>query len=443
MTTLHPRPSTPTPASVTLAPTSAPDWLTVIRHAARLEFAHLGLPQARAEAWRYTSVQPLEALTRPTPPYPDAGRRSSAAPLVAAWASLTPCSLVLVNGHFVPELSRIAALPRGAVAGDLKTAVADDLPSLKALFDLQTHDPGRGLTALNTASFVDGVVLLVPAGVEVPEPIQVILIQVGEGTPTASQPRLVLSLGPESAATFIETHLFATTTPVAANVTTQVQLADGARLEHLRYCENAPAALHVERTEVTVSRDASYASSVFLAGGALSRDELCVALNGPGAKVVASGLSLGHGRDHLDAQTVVEHHAPHTTSDQLYKAVYDDHASGVFAGKVVVHPGAVKTDARQSNRNLLCADTAVADTRPQLEIYADDVKCSHGATVGALDPQALFYLQSRALGLDAARALLTRAFAAEALARVANPGVKAAWQRELGRRLGAAEGFPS
>jgi Fe-S cluster assembly protein SufD len=323
-----------------------------------------------------------------------------------------------------------------------------------SLADALTHDAsverelGRlvpiemnGFVALNTAFFRDGAFISIPPGVAVPEPIHVVHYSSNGPRPSASHPRNLVILGEGSTATIVETYLGGGEHRSLTNAVTEVVLGEGAVLTH---CKSVSAsvsgqnqAYHVGATSVRQERGSVYTSISFTAGPGLARNDLRVTLQEERADCTLLGLYLPSGSEHVDNHTVIDHAAPHGTSRQLYKGILDGRGRAVFNGRIVVRPGAQQTDARQTNKNVLLSSDATIDTKPQLEILADDVKCSHGATVGQLDPEMLFYLKSRALSGDAARALLTYGFAADVIERVKPASLRDYLAGLLAGRLGA------
>ena len=375
-------------------------------------FAELGLPTGKQEEWRHSNPRPLAGLERPAPPRPtelhvagvdiaDAGAR-----------------VFLVDGHFFVEPR--TAIPGGASVSSLVDALASGHPATSLVGQLASPE-ARSLTAVNTASLDDGVVLDVGAGVNLSRPLHV--VQVTRPHRVAAHPRVVVRVGAGARATLIESFVGGGTATVTNGVT-EIELEAGASLEHLRWVRGRGA--HVGCTHVVAERDARYRVHAASAGTELAREEIQVCLRGDGAHTSIGGLMLGRADQLVDHQVRVEHAAASTTSEQLFKSILDDRATGSFAGTVVVRAGARGTDARQTSRALLLGERARANAKPQLEIYTDDVRCTHGSTSGQLDDDALFYLRTRGLGEAAARDLLTLAFAGEWFERVRDPELREA-----------------
>ncbi len=407
--------------------------LEALRIDALASFAVQGVPTGRHESWRYTSLEPLRTLNLTSSVDLTEALLERARKLLKTLPELGP-RVVLMNGFYAPELS--SAL---ATLGNLSLTplVAGAPMTLPQGFAEVAPFAERSFTALNLGRFDQGVWIdAKPGDASI---LEVIQLTVASDT-SVTAPRLFVNLQEGSALTLVETHLADVPSLCLANGVTEVVVHPRARFIHSRrLCGHAHLHL-LNQTAVRLHREATLTSHLLATDGALNRDELHVTLAGPGAHVTALGLALGLGQAHLDQQSVFHHTAPHTTSEQLYKGIYADTASGVFSGKVIVAQEAQKTDAKQNNRNLLLNPQATAYTRPQLEIYADDVKCAHGATVGQLDPLQLFYLRSRGFNPDQARALLTQAFAVDVLQRITTPSLLSHWQTDVDRWLGTATG---
>ncbi len=370
------------------------------RRAAFERFAALGFPTRRLEGWRFTDLAPL----RGTVFEPGAGDR----PLDAAW--LAPLvdgpRLVFVNGRHAPWLSQLEGLPAGARL--------EAVPALPVGFD-----GDDALAALHAAFVEDEARLVLAPGVALERPLHLLLLSVGDGT--LATPRVVLELGEGAAATVVEEHRGQGA--YWSNPQASIRLRAGARLTHVALQDEAPEASHTARLAVRLARDARLALARVWLGGRLARADLALALDGEGAEATLEGLSLVGDGQTADHHVDLRHAVAHGSSRQTFRAVLSGAARSVFDGTIRVEPGAQKTDAQQQARNLLLSRRAVANTQPRLEIFADDVKCGHGATVGALDDDALFYLRSRGLGEAEARAMLVRAFAAEFVDVLADAGL--------------------
>ncbi|MGH9099493.1 MAG: Fe-S cluster assembly protein SufD, partial [Acidimicrobiales bacterium] len=344
--------------------------------------------------------------------------------------------LVLVNGRFEPGLSMTSGLPDGVRVTSLASVLAEG-DRLRPYFSRDHAAYRDAFGALNTALFSDGACVELAPDSTVREPIEIVYLTDASSGPILSSPRSLVLAGPKSAATLVETHVGLTGQRYCTNGVTEVVLESGAHLAHYKIQDEAEDAFHLASLSVHQGEDSRYASVHIALGSKIARDEVRVALVGERAEVDLAGLYLPRQSQHHDHPILVEHAAPRTTSRQLYKGIADQHGHGVFNGHVVVRPGAIGTDAVQTNRNLLLSDTAEIDTRPRLEIFTDDVACAHGAAVGRLDEDALFYLRSRGISERDARGLLTYGFATEIVERVAPLAVRAWVDGLVAARLGA------
>ena len=395
----------------------------------------LGLPTPRDDAWKYTNLRLLERRElSPAAPRTLAADVLAAArlPLVSAPAGAV---LVFVDGRYAAALSN-PSLPPGVTFTPLAALLALKTPADCAALGAAPGDGIEQRIRLLNASFVaDGASLGVAPGTAVAAPLTIVHVATGG----AAYPRLAVELGAGAQATLLEYSITAGDggDSFAAPVS-DLRLGEGASLDHYRLQLAGPRAVVLEDSCIDLTRDARYTQHYFAFGGQLARLDLKVRLAGPGANARLEGLVMADGARQLDVRTLVEHLVPRTTSVQVYRGVADDRGRGSYDGKVIVHRGAVKSDSSQSTRNLLLSREAAIDTRPQLEINADDVKCSHGATTGALDANMLFYLLSRGLEPDTARALLTFAFAEDVIAPVRVPGLRRFLEEQVLGRLPAA-----
>jgi Fe-S cluster assembly protein SufD len=414
---------------------SGPEWISEIRREALERFARAGLPSPREEEWRSTSLSRLSeiAFVRPHP-----GRAKLDRDTVARLAPpLEGPRIVLVNGIHAPDLSRAEDPPPGVRIEGLARAFSGNPGSLReAMLRARTAQTGP-MEALNSAAFEDGALVEIGPGVVLSEPIVVLHVSGPEREPIASNPRIVLALGRESSATIVEVFAGAGEGVSLTNVVTEVAISENASLEHYRLQEESREAFHLGLLRVEQARDSRYVSHAVSWGAALARTDLRVRFAGPGGECTLDGLFVADGDQHTDNQSRIEHAHPHCASRQLYKGILAGRARGVFHGRILVAPGAQKTDARQTNKNLLLSRQALVDSTPQLEIYADDVKCTHGSTIGQLDEEALYYLRSRGLGEEESRGLLTQAFARDVLDRMKIGPIRSGLSRRLAERLAA------
>jgi len=439
--------------------------LTALRREALDRFLAAGFPTQRQEDWKYTNLRRLE-MRGFTP-----AERATAAPagaldvLAAQWIAQAGSRVVLVNGHYLPSLSSREAQPSGVtlrtVGQWLEQEPAEVLALLRREQDAGREERGTAAGAeqagvapapgarrpsaledLNLAFFEDGVVLDLADGVQLDEPVYVVHQWNEHGARCMSHPRVIVRAGRNARCTLIEHFLgpaqAAGQDGYYTNAVTTIELAQGATLRHYRLQQESPHGFHTGLVRARVQAHARYACHDLALGAALGRTDISVRLEGPEGHVALSGLFVPIGTQHLDAHTRIEHVAPHTTSEEDYRGIAAGRGRGVFNGKVIVLPGAQKIDARQSSRNLLLSAGAEIDSKPELEIYADDVKCSHGATTGRLDAVALFYLRSRGLSEAEARSALIRAFARSVLATIEHATTREHVERRLDESFAAA-----
>jgi Fe-S cluster assembly protein SufD len=413
-------------------------WLLSLQAAGRAAFERRGFPTAKAEAWRYTPLAGVLAG--------DFAAGLAAAPVRAetlpalVFGREARHRLVFVNGRFRADLSALGDLPKGVTATSLAVLAAAAPDRLAAIGGdaAAAARPEHPLAALNAAMVEDGLVLHVTAGATVEAPIEVLWVGTGAERPPVYHPRNVVVLDSGAHATLVEHHVGLCIGAYFANSATDVRLADGAVLRHCKVQDESREAFHIALTDVAAGVRAQYDSFVFQIGGRLARNEISVRLGAPGASTRLNGAYLGRGEQLQDSTSVVDHAAPETASKQLYKGVLDGGAKGVFQGKVIVRPGAQKADGHQMNRALLLSDRAEIASKPELEINADDVKCSHGAAAGELDEQALFYLRARGIPNEEARRMLVEAFLGEVIDMVALTGMRLSLERNVQRWMGRA-----
>ena len=417
-----------------------PEWLEPLRRAAAARFAVVGFPGTRDEEWRFTPVAPIAQRTwRPAPGEPAKVSADRLAPF--AFGHPEWSTLVFVDGGYSEALSRVAPLPAGVRVGSLAEALRGNGELLPG--HLARHAPVEGspFTALNTAGFRDGGLVHVPAGRDLERPVHLVYVTTADAEGTAIHPRNLIVVERGARASVIESYV--TLAPEGVywtNPVTEVSAAAGSWLEHTRIQRESERAYHVGLTHVEQQRDSHYRSFSMAMGAALARHNLHVRLNDENIETLMYGLYLTRGEQVVDNHTAIFHDQPNCRSWEVYKGVLDGRSRAVFNGKVFVRPEAQKTDAKQTNRNLLLSDTAKVDTKPQLEIFADDVKCTHGATVGRLDDVALFYARSRGIPQGAAERLLTYAFAAEVIDEVALEPVRLELDRLVRERLAGQQG---
>ncbi len=391
-------------------------WLRALRQEALDLFTGYGFPTTKNEDWHYTSPAPIvEATFSPMKGALGTLTHDDIAPFTVGhfeWPTL-----VFVNGRYAPSLSRVDSLPKGVSVMSLASALHEEPTLLErhlgrhARFSMQAF----AFTAINTALLKDGAFLHVEKDTVVETPIHLLYISDAGAEGGVSYPRNLFVVEPNARASVIEQYASTDDARYFTNAVSEAVIEEGATLHHYRLQREGKRAFHTGHVETSLGRDSHYVSFSFATGAALSRINIYASLDGEGCGATLNGLYMLDGEQICDHQTRIEHAQPNTYSRETYKGILDDASHGVFNGKVYVQPIAQKTDGKQTNNTLLLSDRARIDTKPQLEIFADDVKCTHGATVGRLDEMAGFYMKSRGVGAETARRLLTYAFAADVL----------------------------
>ena len=389
-------------------------WLRNRRESAFARFCEAGFPTTHDEDWRFTNVSAISrtafelALKSAVPAQGSAFRVAGAA-----------CQLVFVNGHFSRELSNVGDTVAGVTVSSLAEQINGDPAALEPHLGRYLNIERDAFSALNTAFATDGAYVHIRRGTILHNPICLLFIATASDRPTISNPRNLIVAENESQATIVEEYVsFGEGVPAFCNTATELVAGDNAVVSHYMIEREEQQAFNISTLRIQQGRSSNVSSHSVLLGGGLVRNNVHPVLAGEGAECLINGLFIGNGRQHLDNYMLVEHASPHCASRQFYNGILDDKAHGVFHGRIVVHKDAQQTDAKQTNRNLLLSDDARIDTKPQLEIYADDVKCTHGATIGQIEENALFYLRSRGIDEIAARKLLLLAFAGECLERM-------------------------
>lgn len=409
-----------------------PAWLWNLRKRAIERFRELGFPTTRDEDWKYTNVGPIAKvpfqrssgeLTRSQlgqMPLADLGRRTR---------------LVFVNGRYAGELSSLGGLPEGVRVRSISTALEEGDETLESHLARYARPDDAAFVALNTAFLTGGVLIRVPRGVVAAEPIHVLWISTPAGAPVVSHPRALVLAERESEVTVIEQYVSAADGVSFTNAVTEIVAGEGAVVEYYKLQQESEQAFHVATVQAMQERNSTLHSHNLSFGGSLARNDINSTLDAEGCECILNGLFVAAGRQHVDNHTTLDHAKPHCNSREFYKGILDGRAVGVFNGKIMVRQDAQKTNAIQSNKNLLLSERAVINTKPQLEIYADDVRCTHGATVGQLDKDALFYMQTRGIAQEAARDLLTYAFAGDIFDRMNVEAFRNRFAEVLHRKL--------
>jgi Fe-S cluster assembly protein SufD len=401
-------------ASVAAAAGNGPAWLAELRRAAARAAQAQGFPTTRHEDWHYTSTAAIAEAAFPTlASASGAVTEGDLAPFTFGHAEWP--TVVFVNGRFDAARSTLDRLPEGVRVLPLARALEQEPETLERVLGKIATADAQPFVALNQGLFVDGALLVVQKEMEADVPVHLLYLTDAAGARGATHPRTVIVAERHSKVTVLESHVGLGDAAYFANPVTEVDVADGATVQHVLLQRQSQRAFHVAHVEARQGRDSHFVSFSFAIGGQLARTNVYTLLGGEGCGATLNGLYLLDGSQHCDHQTRIEHAQPNTYSRELYKGILDGQSHGVFNGKVYVHPIAQKTDGKQTNNTLLLSEQAQIDTKPQLEIFADDVKCTHGATVGRLDETALFYMKSRGLTDETARKLLTYAFAADAL----------------------------
>ena len=405
-------------------------WLGDLRRDGIDAFQGMGLPHPKIEAWKYTRLRSLED-TQFRPVSADDGRANvDHVPSVLPSGGSHP-RIVFVNGGLRPDLSRLDNLPDGVSVQCLDEAIAADPEWVGAHLGKIGQLDDLPLMALNTAMMDCGSVIRIDPGVVVEDPIEMIFVAGLTEAPVAYHPRNLIVMGENSQATLVKLHAGLGVGAYFANTVTEIKIGDGAVLRHYRVQSENMQATHLGSLHVKIGRDATYDSFGLHIGGRLSRTDVFARLEGEGGHCGLNGAYLMKGREHCDNTTEIEHLVPHTTSREIFKGILDDESRGVFQGRIVVHKGAQGTDGHQLSNALLLSNRAEMDAKPELEIYADDVKCSHGATTGQLDETALFYLRSRGIPDALARNLLIQSFLAGVIDEIKDEGIRDAMMNKI------------
>ncbi len=397
--------------------TGGPAWAATLRAAASRHFAEAGLPTTSDEEWRLTNIGPITQQAYRAAAAPQGFPRSR----IAQFLPDIPLAaqLVFINGHFNAELSARAA-PGDVRVSALGKAIADDEAVVRDYLGQIAPLQDDPFGALNSAALSDGVLVHVAAGVEASLPIHALFITDPGEHPVITFPRVLVVAEANARVTVIETHAGFPGGVYFSNAVTEVHAGPGARVEHVQLQRESLGDFHMGLLSARLAAGATLSTHVLHFGGALVRNNVNVLLNGDGAEATLNGLTITSGRQLIDNRTILDHAQPHCPSHELYKAVMDGRSKGIFRGRILVRPGAQKTDSKQNSKTLLLSDDAVMDSQPQLEIYADDVKCTHGSTTGPLDDEQIFYLRARGVELPFARDMLTYAFATDVVNRIGN-----------------------
>ncbi|MBN1397292.1 MAG: Fe-S cluster assembly protein SufD [Bacteroidetes bacterium] len=385
------------------------------RNAFRI-FSENGFPTTRQEEWRFTNISPITKIEFQPVLNFEANGISKAD--IKEYTVAGAARAVFINGMFSKELSDTGMLPDNVIIGNIANVLEEDTGTVQPYIDRMASAPENAFTALNTAFLRDGVFMLVPKNTIIERPVQLIFLASDSKYAYAAQPRNIITVESDSRCKIIETYIGLAGNTYLTNTVTEILLHENSHLEHNKLQVESLNAFHIGTARIIMHARSNYTSNVFSLGGSLVRNNIDVVMDAESSECTLNGLTLGTGTQVIDNHTAVDHAKPNCSSRELYKSILGSESRGVFNGKIIVRKNAQKTDAQQANRTLLLSDNAVMNTKPQLEIFADDVKCTHGAAIGQLDDEQIFYLRSRGIGLDAARDILTLAFAGDVINKI-------------------------
>ena len=415
-------------------PQGGPRWLQDMRDRAAVRFAALGFPTVRDEEWRFTNVAPIAAAEFRRASEDDAAVSESE--LTGYVYSDAVYRVVFVNGRFAAGLSRAMHLPAGVRVGSLAAAVSDQADVVQRYLGQLADFGTRAFSALNTALSADGAYVYIPDGVVLEQPLHLLFVTSGsEPGPIMTNPRVLVVAGDRSQSRIVETYAGPRGAAYFTNAVTEIFAGENAVVDHYKVQQESLEAFHVASMHLHAARSSNVSSHSFSLGGKLVRNDVFASLDGEGAECTLNGLYLADGERLVDNHTSIDHAKAHCPSHEIYKGILGGKARAVFNGKIVVRQDAQKTDAKQTNRALLLSDDASINTKPQLEIFADDVKCTHGAAIGQLDEDAIFYLRARGMTYFEARDMLIHAFAGDILNRVKVDALRVALEGELFAQL--------
>ena len=389
-----------------------PAWLRNLRRKGIEHFVDTGFPTTREEEWKFTSVAPI--ADRPFAPAQN-GQGGLTTGQVESWTgALGGYRLVLVNGAYARQFSG-GELPAGVQVSSLRSVLATNPTAVEPYLGRFAPPDRQVFTALNTGFLQDGAFVWIPPGTIVEQPISLLFVSASADTASVSHPRVLIVAGDRSQVRIVESYVGPPGQEYFTNALTEVAVGAGAVVDHYKLQRESQRAYHIGSMHVHGTRDSTFSSHSIALGGALVRNDVVAVLDGEGGDYTLNGLYVADGRRLVDNHTTIDHAKPHCGSHEVYKGILSEHARAVFNGKIIVRPDAQKTDAKQTNKALLLSDDARINTKPQLEILANDVKCTHGAAVGQLDEEAIFYLRARGLDLQQARDMLIHAFAGDVL----------------------------
>ncbi len=406
-----------------------PAWLKSIRNSARAQAAQLGFPNTKQEEWKFTNMAPV--LQLPLHPAKKAGAKISRPDIERFTFGLDCYRLVFVDGHFCADLSSLPAAGNDLQLGSLKA----NSPEIEKHLTRHADTGANFFTALNTAFFQDGAFVSIAEGKTADKPVHLLFIGASEQPGATALPRSLIVAHRGAKVKVIESHVSVADAARVTNAVTELVLGPEAQVEHCKLQQESERAFHIATIQAVQARDSRWISHSIAIGARVARNQIQTLFDDERAVAILNGLYLGKAEQLIDHHTVVDHAKPHCESHEFYHGILADRAHGVFNGKIFVRQDAQKTNAKQTNRNLLLSDSAVIDTKPQLEIYADDVKCTHGAAIGQLSDEAIFYLRARGIGEELARRMLIQAFASDVVERIGIEPVRAELEEMLVKRF--------
>jgi Fe-S cluster assembly protein SufD len=412
-------------------------WLDELRKSAMARFNLVGFPGRRDEEWRFTHVDPIAKARFSLATLPrDAGSIEAATTFSFGHDAVS--ELVFINGHYTPQLSKLGKLPRGVTVQSLAEAITVNPPALQKHLAQIAEVNENAFVALNTSFVRDGVFIHLPRNTVVSGPIHLLFVSVSNGEPAVTHPRVLVIAEENVEATIVESYVGEGSGVYFTNAVTEIACGADSRIDHCKLEQESPRAYHIATMQAHLSRSARFVSHSVSLGAKLTRNDLRVTMAGEYADATLNGLVLLDSARHCDNHTLLDHAAAHCLSHELYKHVLNGKSTGVFKGKILVRQDAQKTDSKQTNKTLLLSDDAMMNSMPALEIFADDVKCTHGSTTGPVDEEQVFYLRSRGVSHEAARHLLTYAFAADITRRIKVEPVRA----RIENHMAAQHGLP-
>jgi len=423
------------------AATAQPSWLFPLRKAGIARFAELGFPTLEHEDWRFTNVAPIAKLPF-KPVFEAAGEHGLSRESLGQFpfTKLPGARLVFVNGHYSAALSHVPAPADGIKIGSLAAALVTDSALIEKHLGRHLRTEDNAFAALNNAFFQDGGFVYVPAGQSAGAPVQFLFVNTSAEAGRTIHPRNLIIVERGAQLTVLESYVSTTDGATLTNAVTEFALADGATVEHCKFQDESREAYHIATLPSHLGRAVTFSSHSIVTGAKLSRNNLRTTLNGEGIECVLNGVYITNHDQLSDHYMVVDHAKPRCASHEYFNGILAGKSKGIFHGRILVRPDAQKTDAKQTNKNLLLSDDASADSKPQLEIYADDVKCTHGATIGQLNDESIYYLRSRGIGLENARRMLIHAFAGEIVDRVRHDALREELDALIWDRLEQHEG---